>query len=67
MRITVGKGADNSVVPTVRSEVPFSTILPEKPNFILSRGWEGGTHLLASTLVIHTIHTRLGPECSMGR
>lgn len=70
VRITVGKGADNSVVPTVRTETPSSPFFEKSqiqvsmlPRGVLRRKH----HLLASTLVIHTTPAQLWPECSVGK
>lgn len=69
VRITVGREAENSVVPTVRTEAPSpffeksQTLVSILPRGTLRRRH----HLLATTLHIHTTHTRLGPECSMGK
>lgn len=70
VRITVGKGAGSSVVPTVRTEAPSSPFFEKShtrvsmlPRDVLRRKH----HLLASTLVIHTTPTWLRKECSMGR
>lgn len=70
VRITVGKGADNSVVPTVRTETSSSPFFEKSQTRVsmLPRGVLRRKHrLLASTLVIHTTPAWLGPECSVGK